>query len=65
MRFRPALALFAALALAVVGSARAEEPTAAPDAYGQKWNLQIVVASVLPKLVKGYLSEPSGMSFGL
>jgi hypothetical protein len=36
-----------------------------PDAYGQKWNLQLVVAPVLPKLVKGYLSEPSGMSFGL
>ena len=36
-----------------------------PDAYGQKWNIQLVVAPVLPKLVKGYLSEPSGMSFGL
>jgi len=36
-----------------------------PDAYGQKWNIQLVVAPVLPKLVKGYLTQPSEMSFGL
>jgi hypothetical protein len=36
-----------------------------PDAYGQKWNIQLVVAPVLPKLVKGYLAKPSEMSVGM
>jgi hypothetical protein len=36
-----------------------------PDVYGQKWNVQLVVSPVLPKLVKGYLPDPSHMSFGL
>ena len=36
-----------------------------PDLYGQKWNVQLVVAPVIPKLIKGYLSEPSQMSVGL
>jgi hypothetical protein len=36
-----------------------------PDAYGQKWNIQLIVSPVLPKLVKGYLSQPSEMSFGM
>jgi hypothetical protein len=36
-----------------------------PDAYGQKWNIQLVVAPVLPKLVKGYLTKPSELSLGM
>jgi len=36
-----------------------------PDLYGQKWNIQLIVAPVLPKLVKGHLTQPSEMSFGL
>ena len=36
-----------------------------PDLYGQKWNVQLVVAPVIPKLIKGYLAEPGQMSFGL
>ena len=36
-----------------------------PDEFGQKWNLQLTVAPVLPKLVEGTLSEPSKMRFGL
>ena len=36
-----------------------------PDAYGQKWNLQLVVAPVIPKLIRGYLAEPGEMSFGM
>jgi hypothetical protein len=36
-----------------------------PDLYGQKWNVQLVIAPVIPKLIKGYLSEPSQMSVGL
>jgi hypothetical protein len=36
-----------------------------PDTFGQKWNVQLIVAPVLPKLIKGYLVEPSQMSVGL
>ena len=36
-----------------------------PDRYGQKWNFQLIVAPVLPKLIKGYLTDPGQMSFGL
>jgi hypothetical protein len=36
-----------------------------PDLYGQKWNIQVVVSPVLPKLVKGYLAKPSEMSVGM
>lgn len=36
-----------------------------PDLYGQKWNVQLIVAPVLPKLIKGYLTDPSQMNFGL
>jgi len=36
-----------------------------PDVFGQKWNLQVVVAPVLPKLVKGNLADPSSLRFGL
>ena len=36
-----------------------------PDRYGQKWNVQLIVTPVLPKLIKGNLSEPSSLEFGL
>jgi hypothetical protein len=36
-----------------------------PDQFGQKWNIQVTVAPVLPKLIKGYLSDPRHMTFGL
>lgn len=36
-----------------------------PDQFGQKWNVQLVLAPVLPKLVKGNLAEPRKLSFGL
>ena len=36
-----------------------------PDRYGQKWNVQVTVAPVLPKLIKGNLVDPSHMSVGL
>ncbi len=36
-----------------------------PDRYGQKWNVQVIVAPVLPKLIKGNLIDPSHMTFGL
>ena len=36
-----------------------------PDRYGQKWNVQVIVAPVLPRLIKGNLTQPSQMSFGL
>jgi len=36
-----------------------------PDSFGQKWNIQLVVSPVLPKLVKGYLTKPSEMSVGM
>jgi hypothetical protein len=36
-----------------------------PDRYGQKWNVQVIVAPVLPKLIKGNLVDPSHMTFGL
>ncbi|MEB2346556.1 MAG: hypothetical protein OZ948_17660 [Deltaproteobacteria bacterium] len=36
-----------------------------PDEYGQRWNVQVTVAPVLPKLVHGQLSEPSSLRFGL
>jgi hypothetical protein len=36
-----------------------------PHLYGQKWNIQLVVAPVIPKLVKGYLTKPSELSFGM
>jgi len=26
-----------------------------PDTFGQKWNIQLTVAPVLPKLIKGNL----------
>jgi hypothetical protein len=36
-----------------------------PDVFGQKWNLQVVVAPVLPKLIRGNLAEPGTVRFGL
>jgi len=36
-----------------------------PDQFGQKWNIQLTFAPVLPKLVKGYLSDPKSLHFGL
>ena len=36
-----------------------------PDEFGQTWNLQVTVAPVLPKLIKGHLSDPGNMQFGL
>jgi len=38
---------------------------ARPDDFGQKWNFQLMVVPVLPKLIKGQLSNPSSLSFGL
>jgi hypothetical protein len=36
-----------------------------PDLYGQKWNLQLIIAPVLPKLIRGNLTDPGHMEFGL
>ena len=36
-----------------------------PDLYGQKWNFQLEVTPVLPKLIRGNLVDPSHMEFGL
>ena len=36
-----------------------------PDQFGQKWNVQVIFAPVLPKLVKGELADPSSLRFGL
>jgi hypothetical protein len=36
-----------------------------PDLFGQKWNLQITLAPVIPKLVRGNLADPSSLQFGM
>ena len=36
-----------------------------PDLYGQKWNFQLVVSPVLPKLIRGNLVDPGQMELGL
>lgn len=36
-----------------------------PDLYGQKWNLQLAITPVIPKLIRGNLIDPSQMEFGL
>jgi hypothetical protein len=36
-----------------------------PDLYGQRWNVQLVLAPVIPKLINGYLTKPGEMSFGM
>jgi len=36
-----------------------------PEEAGQKWNIQVVIAPVIPKLIKGNLADPSHLRFGL
>ena len=36
-----------------------------PDLFGQKWNIQVILAPVLPKLIHGNLAEPRTLEFGL
>lgn len=36
-----------------------------PERFGQKWNIQLLIAPVLPKLIRGNLVDPRGMEFGL
>jgi hypothetical protein len=36
-----------------------------PEEAGQKWNIQLVIAPVIPKLIKGNLADPSHLQFGL
>jgi hypothetical protein len=36
-----------------------------PDQFGQKWNIQLTFAPVLPKLIKGNLTDPGSLRFGL
>ncbi len=36
-----------------------------PDEFGQQWNFQLMVVPVLPKLIKGNLSDPGSLRFGL
>lgn len=36
-----------------------------PDELGQKWNLQLTIAPVLPKLIRGHLVDPRSLEFGL
>lgn len=36
-----------------------------PDEFGQKWNLQLTIAPVLPKLIRGQLVDPRNLEFGL
>lgn len=36
-----------------------------PDRYGQQWNIQLSLTPVIPKLIRGQLTEPGGIAFGL
>ena len=36
-----------------------------PDVFGQKWNIQVILAPVIPKLIRGNLSDPGHLQFGL
>lgn len=36
-----------------------------PDEFGQKWNFQLVVTPVIPKLIRGNLADPSSIHFGM
>ena len=36
-----------------------------PDTFGQKWNFQLMVVPVLPKLIHGNLVDPGSLRFGL
>jgi len=38
---------------------------ARPDDFGQKWNFQLVVVPVIPKLIRGNLADPSSIHFGM
>ncbi len=38
---------------------------ARPDEFGQKWNFQLSLTPILPKLIKGNLSDPSSIHFGM
>lgn len=38
---------------------------ARPNEFGQKWNFQLSVTPILPKLIKGTLADPSSLEFGL
>jgi hypothetical protein len=38
---------------------------ARPDEFGQKWNFQLVLTPILPKLIKGNLADPSSLHFGM
>lgn len=43
----------------------AQYMVARPEEFGQKWNLQIMFVPVLPKLIRGNLTDPSSLEFGL
>ncbi len=43
----------------------AQYMVARPDQFGQKWNFQLSIVPVLPKLIKGNLADPSTLTFGL
>jgi hypothetical protein len=36
-----------------------------PVDFGQRWNVQLVISPVIPKLVRGNLTDPSHLEFGL
>jgi hypothetical protein len=36
-----------------------------PENYGQDWNIQLQIVPVIPKLIKGNLTEPSSLQFGM
>jgi len=36
-----------------------------PDVFGQKWNIQLLLAPVIPKLIRGNLADPGELQFGL
>jgi len=36
-----------------------------PEESGQKWNIQLEITPVMPKLIKGNLADPSHLRFGL
>ena len=36
-----------------------------PDLYGQQWNIQLSVTPVIPKLIRGNLTDPGHMQFGM
>jgi hypothetical protein len=36
-----------------------------PDEFGQKWNFQLIVTPVIPKLIRGNLADPSSIHFGM